>query len=176
MLRGEFGKLASDIETEARSDSAELLATQSHPSWEVLCALAGKHPPTAANIRRHQCKVHSCSCGMSHADCRNRCNHHGKHSPQHICAAVITQLRPSREVLRACLPARRPRSCRTAKIRWESRPFNAHLDLKVVISSHFALRCTTFLTLFVSAGICSDESRDSPSYSLSLHDFRSKRS
>ena len=79
-----------------------------------------------------------------------------------------------KHTVRACL--RRPRSCRTAKIRWESRPFNAHLTLKVVISSHFALRCTTFLTLFVNAGICSDESRDSPSISLSSHDFRSKRS
>ena len=40
-LRGEFGKLASNIEAEARSDSAELLATQLHPSWKVLCAPAG---------------------------------------------------------------------------------------------------------------------------------------
>ena len=63
-LRGEFGKLASDIEAEARSDSAELLATQLHPSWEVLRALAGKHPPRAANIRSHQGSS-SRSCGIA---------------------------------------------------------------------------------------------------------------
>ena len=115
--------------------------------------LTGASAPAA--LLRCTCKVPSCSCG--------------KHSPQHICAAVITESHGAR------LPAP-PRSCITAKIRWESRPFNAHLALKVVISSHFALRCTTFITLFVSAGICSDESRDSQSNSLSLHDFRSKRS
>ena len=166
-IAGPRGK--RDPLTGASAPAALLRCTCKVPSCSC-----GKHSPQhicAAVITEAAPIVGSSSrsCGMSHADCRTRRNHHGKHSPQHICAAVITEAHGAR------LPAL-PRSCITAKIRWESRPFNAHLALKVVISGHFALRCSTFLTLFVSAGICSDESRDFPSNSLSSHDFRSKRS